>query len=148
MKRFIKLFAVAIIAVPLMASCGAIAPKTFQRAVDGGSWSSVMVRDGLSYDRAFGEVMDVIGRRFELDMISKDGGYLRTNWIYTWNSKGKYTEKYRTRIVIKFSSDRSRVDIKSEAEFGGEPHWIKGFDTALLTQTKQDIMGVVGTTVL
>lgn len=148
MKRLLKLFVVAIVTLPMMVSCGASAPRTFQRAVDGGSWSSVMIRDGLSYDKAFGEVMDVIGRRFELDMISKEGGYLRTNWIYTWNNKGKYNEKYRTRIVIKFSSDRSRVDIKSEAEFGGEPRWIKGFDTALLTQTKQDIMGVVGRTVL
>ena len=148
MRRIFKLFVVAIIALPLMVSCGAGVPRTFQRAVDGGTWSSVMVRDGLSYDKAFGEVMDVIGRRFELDMISKEGGYLRTNWIYTWNNRNQYTEKYRTRIVIMFSADRSRVDIKSEAEFGGEPRWIKGFDTALLTQTKQDIMGVVGSTVL
>lgn len=148
MKNIIKIFIVAVVAAPMLISCGIIAPKSFQRAVDGGSWSSVMVREDLSYDRAFGEVMDVIGRRFELDMISKDGGYLRTNWIYTWNKKGKYTTKYRTRIVIKFSSDKRRIDIKSEAEFGGEPRWVKGFDTALLTQTKQDIMGVVGTTVL
>lgn len=134
-------------ALPMMTSCG-IAPRTFQRAVDGGTWSSIMVRDDLSYDKAFGEVMDVIGRRFELDMISKDGGYLRTNWIYTWNAKGRYTKKYRTRVVLKFSADRTRIDVKTEAEFGGEPKWIKGFDTSLLTQIKQDIMGVVGRTVL
>jgi len=107
-----------------------------------------MIRDGLSYDKAFGEVLDVIGKRFELDMISKDSGYLRTNWIYTWNTKGRYNEKYRTRVIIKFSADRTKVDIKSEAEFGGEPRWIKGFDTALLSQIKQDIQGVVGRTVL
>lgn len=107
-----------------------------------------MIRENLSYDLAFGEVMDVIGRRFELDMISKDGGYLRTNWIYTWNKNGQYTANYRTRIIIKFSADKKRVDIKSEAEFGGAPNWVKGFDTELLTQVKQDIMGVVGRSVL
>lgn len=148
MKKVIRLLIAAVISIPMISSCGVAAPKSFKKAYDGGNWSTVMVREDLSYDRAFGEVMDVIGRQFELDMISKEGGYLRTNWIYTWNKKGKYTEKYRTRVVIKFSSDKSRVDIKSEAEFGGEPRWEKGFDTALLTQVKQDIMGVVGSTVL
>lgn len=148
MKRLFLLMFTLIVALPLLISCGAAAPSTFQRAVDGGSWSSVMLREDLSYNKAFGEVVDVIGRRFELDMISKEGGYLRTNWIYTWNRKGKYTDKYRTRVIIKFNADKTRVDLKTEAEFGGEPKWIKGFDTALLTQTKQDIMGVVGRTVL
>lgn len=148
MKRLSTFITALVLALPMLMSCGAIAPRSFQRAVDGGAWSSILVRDDLPYDRAFGEVMDVIGRRFELDMISKEGGYLRTNWIYTWNDRGKYTEKYRTRVIIKFNSDRTRIDIKTEAEFGGEPRWIKGFDTALLSQTKQDIMGVVGRTVL
>ena len=148
MKKIIGIITSLVIVLPIMTSCGIMKPSTFQRAVDGGAWSSILVRDDLSYEKAFGEVMDVIGRRFELDMISKEGGYLRTNWIYTWNNKGKYTKKYRTRVVIKFSADRSRIDVKTEAEFGGEPNWIKGFDTSLLTQTKQDIMGVVGRTVL
>ena len=148
MKNFLRMM-IALMVLSTMVSCGAfLRPSTFQRAVDGGNWSSIMVREDLSYDKAFGEVMDVIGRRFELDMISKEGGYFRTNWIYTWNKKGKYTKKYRTRVVVKFSADRSRIDVKTEAEFGGEPKWIKGFDTSLLTQTKQDIMGVVGRTVL
>jgi hypothetical protein len=34
------------------------------------------------------------------------------------------------------SADRTKVDIKTEAESGGEPNWIKGFDTRLL-QTMQ-----------
>lgn len=107
-----------------------------------------MIREDLTYDKAFNEVLDVVSKRFEMDMISKDGGYGRTNWIYTWNDRGKYTEKYRTRVVFKFNADRTKVDIKTEAEFGGEPNWIKGFDTRLLSTVKQDISGVVGRTVL
>ena len=100
------------------------------------------------YDKAFAEVLDVIASRFEMDMISKEGGYGRTNWIYTWNKSGKYTEKYRTRVIFKFSADRTKVNIKTEAEFGGDPNWIKGYDTRLLSTMKQDIGGVVGRTVL
>lgn len=144
-----KYFYVVMGAIALMlSSCGATKPASFVKAVDGGTWSSIMLRDDLTYDQAFNEVLDVVSKRFEMDMISKDGGYGRTNWIYTWNTKGKYTEKYRTRVVFKFSADRKKVDIKTEAEFGGEPNWIKGYDTRLLSTMKQDISGVVGRTVL
>ncbi len=51
-------------------------------------------------------------------------------------------------MIFKFSSDRKKVDIKTEAEFGGEPRWIRGFDTRLLSTIKQDISGAVGRTVL
>lgn len=64
------------------------APTGFVKAVDGGTWSSIMIREDLTYDQAFNEVIDVVARRFEMDMISKDGGYVRTNRIYTWNTRG------------------------------------------------------------
>ena len=148
MKKTIKSLFVCLLTCVLFASCGAIRPSSFVKATDGGAWSSIMIREDLSYDQAFNEVLDVVAKRFEMDMISKDGGYGRTNWCYTWNDRGRYTEKYRTRVIFKFSNDRKKVDIKTEAEFGGEPRWIRGFDTRLLSTVKQDISGVVGRTVL
>ena len=35
------------------------APTGFVKAVDGGTWSSIMIREDLTYDQAFNEVMDV-----------------------------------------------------------------------------------------
>ncbi|MBR1514225.1 MAG: hypothetical protein IJ622_08050 [Bacteroidales bacterium] len=148
MKKVINVMFVALISCFLFTSCGAIKPRSFVQATDGGSWSSIMIREDLSYDQAFNEVIDVVARRFEMDMISKDGGYGRTNWCYTWNDNGKYTEKYRTRVIFKFSNDRKKVDIKTEAEFGGGTSWIRGFDTRLLSTIKQDISGAVGRTVM
>lgn len=145
MKKTIILLFLCVLFGFLFTSC---APTGFVRAVDGGTWSSIMIREDLTYDQAFNEVIDVVARRFEMDMISKDGGYGRTNWIYTWNTRGKYMRKYRTRVIFKFSSDRKKVDIKTEAEYGGEPRWKKGFDTRLLSTIKQDISGVVGRTVM
>lgn len=132
----------------MLSSCGSTKPSSFVKATDGGTWTSILIREDLTYDKAFAEVLDVIASRFEMDMISKEGGYGRTNWIYTWNKSGKYTEKYRTRVIFKFSADRTKVNIKTEAEFGGDPNWIKGYDTRLLSTMKQDIGGVVGRTVL
>lgn len=146
MKK-ILLAAIGFVAL-LLSSCGAVKPSGFVKATDGGTWTSILIREDLTYDKAFAEVLDVIASRFEMDMISKDGGYGRTNWIYTWNKSGKYTEKYRTRVIFKFSADRTKVNIKTEAEFGGDPNWVKGYDTRLLSTMKQDIGGVVGRTVL
>lgn len=146
MKRvlFIVMGAIALV----FYSCASIKPSSFVKATDGGTWSSIMIREDLDYDKAFNEVLDVVSKRFEMDMISKEGGYGRTNWIYTWNDKGRFTEKYRTRVTFKFSPDRKKVDIKTEAEYGGEPKWIRGYDTRLLSTIKQDISGVVGRTTL
>jgi hypothetical protein len=146
--RKIVSFCAVMTMITFLQSCGVMKPSSFVQATDGGTWSSVYVREDLSYDKAFNEILDVVAKRFEMDMISKDGGYGRTNWIYTWNTKGKYTAKYRTRVVFKFSGDRTKVDLKTEAEFGGEPNWIKGYDTRLLQTIKQDVMGVVGRTTL
>ena len=131
-------------------SCGASKPGSFVQytATDPGTWTAIQIRDDLSYDKAFGEVLDIVARQFEMDMISKDGGYGRTNWTYTWNLKGEYVKKYRARFIFKFSADKTRIEIKSEAEWGGEPDWKKGWDTRLLSTMKQDIMGAVGRTVL
>ena len=81
-----------------------------------------------------------------MEMISKEGGYARTGWIYTWNTKGIYTKKYRVRVIFKFSPDHSKVDIKTEAEILKGNNWITGYDTRLLNTIKTDIMGVVGRT--
>ncbi len=148
MKKIAIVMFVSLFSCFLFTSCGAVKPKSFVQATDGGTWSSIMIREDLSYDQAFNEVIDVVARRFEMDMISKDGGYGRTNWCYTWNDNGKFTEKYRTRVIFKFSNDRKKVDIKTEAEFGGEPKWIRGFDTRLLSTIKQDISGAVSRTVM
>lgn len=151
MRKGFKLFGIIAIvaAIGLLQSCASFGkPRTFVKATDGGEWSTIQVRDDLPFDKAFNEVLDVCAKRFEMDMISKEGGYARTNWSYTWATKGKKSEKYRTRVLFKFSADRTRVDIKTEAQFGGEPNWIIGYDTQLLQVMKEDISGVIGRTVL
>lgn len=124
---------------------GCSSPKTFVKT-NSVNWSTIEIREGLTYEKAFSEVVDIVAKDFEMEMISKDGGYARTGWIYTFNPKKEYNDRYRTRVLIKFSSDRTKVDVKTEAQFGKKGEWKNGYDTALLNQIKQDIMGVVGRT--
>jgi len=158
MKKVFSFFAF-IGFVILFQSCGSSKPssfvsfsqnknKGFSSNTEGATWASILIREDLTYDKAFDEVLDICAKRFEMDLISKEGGYGRSQWIYTWNDKDKYDTKYRTRIVFKFSPDKTKVDIKTEAEYGGERNFEKGWDTRLLQTMKQDIMGVVGRTTM
>jgi allantoicase len=138
MKKIFSLLAITI----LITSC---APTNFIETSDV-NWSTVQIRDDLEFDKAWNQVIDVLAKKFEMAMISKDGAYARTGWIYTWNTKGKYTNDYRNRVIIKFSPDRKQVEIKTEAQYGSEGKWKNGYDSRLLKTIKQDIMGVVGRT--
>jgi hypothetical protein len=136
-----KIILILIASVGLV-SCGS---SNFVRTSDV-PWSTIELRDDLSYDKAWNEAIDVIAGRFEMDMISKDGGYARTGWTYTWNTKGNYTKNYRNRVIIKFSPDRTKIQLKTDAQSGSIGKWKNGFDSRLLTTIKQDIMGAVGRT--
>ncbi len=116
-------------------------PITFIQTLEH-SWASIEVREDVPYDRAWDSVVDLIVRKFEAAILSKEDGYLRTTWLYTWT--GELRQDYRVRVTIKFAPDKSKVDIKSEANYLRKANWVIGSDTALLQTLKADIMGIVG----
>ncbi len=118
-----------------------IPPVTFVQTLEH-SWVTIETREDISYDRAWASVVDLIVRKFEAEILSKEDGYLRTTWLYTWT--GELREDYRVRVTVKFVPDRTKVDIKSEANYLRGENWIIGSDTALLQTLKADIMGIVG----
>lgn len=120
-------------------------PESFIRAVEP-SWASIEIRDNLTLDNAWQQVVDVLAKKFELEMISKEGTYVRTSWIYTWWKVGQRTENYRVRAIVKFSANGKNVDIKTEANYLEDDQWIVGYDDRLLETVKTDIMGAVGRT--
>jgi len=131
---------VLMVIATLLFSC---VPKTFVKTLEP-TWASIELRNDLSYERAWTTVVDALVKRFDLEVLSKEDGYIRTGWLYTWT--GKLTENYRVRVTAKFSPDRSKVEVKSEAEYGGPGRWISGYDTRLLETLKTDIMGSIGRT--
>ena len=124
---------------------GCATPRSFIRVIEP-NWASVELRPDIEFEDAWREVVDVLAKKFELEMISKDGGYLRTSWIYTWWKIGRLTENYRVRAIVKFSPDRNKIDIKTEANYLQGGQWTVGTDSRLLQTVKTDIMGVIGRT--
>jgi hypothetical protein len=77
-----------------------------------------------------------------MEVLSKENGYMRTTWLYSWT--GQLRQDYRVRVTIKFSPDHKKVDVKSEANYQSKNGWITGSDTALLQTLKTDLMSTVG----
>lgn len=122
---------------------GCMAPKTFVETMEP-TWASIEVRTDVSYDQAWEAVIDALVKRFDIEIMSRQDGYIRTTWLYTWT--GKVQENYRVRVTAKFSPDHKKVEVKSEAEYGGSGLWVMGYDTRLLETIKTDIMGTIGRT--
>jgi len=83
-----------------------------------GGRTTVQIADRISYDLAYDEVLTILTKKFELDMISKESGYIKTKWQYTWAGKwgNKPQKDYRVRITVRLSSERKRIDIHAEEE--------------------------------
>ena len=131
------------ILIVLTGIVGCANPKTFVRTLEP-AWASVEVRDDLSYTNAWNAVVDTLVKRFDLEILSQPDGYVRTTWLYSWT--GKVSENYRVRVTAKFAPDHTKVEVKSEAEFGGPGEWVQGYDSRLLETVKTDIMGKVSRT--
>ena len=145
-KRIYLIRTLVIISIIVgVTSCGT--HKSVRSFVKGdGGWVSVAINRNIKYEIAFDDVLSIVTRAFEIDIISSEAGYLRTKWntTYVRTADGKYEKDYRVRITIRASKERMRVDIKAEAEKLKKGYWENGWDTILLETMRKDIAGVVG----
>lgn len=137
MKKVVLLF------ICLLAVCGSVdAKKTWKKGQ--AEWAKIQLNESLSYDQAFGMILETVSNRYEMDMISKDGGYIRSAWNFLVDRKGKKIKDQRCRITVKFNYDKTQIQVKTEAQKLKKDEWIDGTDTAVDTQIKEDLRGMVG----
>ncbi|MDR2735155.1 MAG: hypothetical protein LBC99_11100 [Spirochaetota bacterium] len=151
-KKILWALCIMVVSLPLLAGGP---PKTFvpaggKNATSGYNPSaSILIRPGLSYDKAFAAVAAVCSRHAALDMIQKDSGYMRTSWQHAWNKKNKPDGKYRIRIICTVHMDGSAVEVKVEAgvlENKKKDRWIPGSDSEALKAILNEINDAVGVT--
>lgn len=126
-------------AILMLAGCAST--NTFVVTSDA-SWAALTVRTDVSYDQSWDRVVEYLSKRFDLEVLSRNDGYLRTNWCNTW--EGKMDDAYRVRVTLKFSPDRKTLEVKTEAEKGGAGHWVLGYDSRLTDITRKDLATLVG----
>lgn len=125
----------------LLGSAGT--PKSFQR-IEKPQWSTIEVREGLDFDRTWNSVIDILINDFDLAMASKESGYLRTEWLFSYG--GNYQSEYRLRVTIRLAPDGKTIRVKTEAHVKDGENWIIGVDSRLVSTLKTDLMGTIGRT--
>jgi hypothetical protein len=118
-------------------------PKSFQRQ-EMAQWVTYEIRDDVDFQRAWNLVIDNLITEFDLDFVTKEDGYLRTAWLYSFG--GKYNFEYRLRVTVRFAPDHKNLRIKAEAQFKDGNNWIQGIDSRLISTLKTDLMGTIGRT--
>ena len=122
-------------------------PTTFVKTFDEpGTWRTIIVRPGVSTDKVWESLVDTLARKFDLEVIEKDSGYVRTSWKYTYVRQGSVVNRYRARIVVKTKGEGwDKLQVKCEANWLGDGGWILGYDMRLLEDTYGDLQGKLGT---
>ena len=145
-----KLFLSIIVVSFLCLFTGCMAPPaSFMRTHDDpGIWKSIDVREGLLKDDLWRTVVDTLSQKYDLEVITKDSGYVRTSWKYTYiiPDRNIVSDRYRSRIIVKFSGEAWNVlQVKCESNWL-EPKagWVLGYDTRLLEDVYGDLQGRVG----
>ena len=89
--------------------------------------------------------VDAMARSFDLEVMDKPSGYIRTTWKFTFINSGEVIDRYRARIVVKFQgTDWTTLEVKSEANWLSERGWEVGYDSRLLEDVFGDLQGRIG----
>lgn len=126
------------------------APRTFMKSAPG--WKAVELHEGLKgqYDVAWEKAVDTIAKKWDIEMMDKDSGYLRTSW--TPGVSGGDRGRYRARITVKFSDIGAprMLEVRTQAQWLEDPGreiWIEGYDTAYERLVYTTLAGRLGRTV-
>ncbi len=135
-------------------SCTSVSPPTFVETHDEtGVWKVIHLHNhyGLFRNKnqeVWQRIVDVLSEKYDLEVLDRASGYLRTTWKYLLTEESK--EKYRSRAIVKMQGTIwHTAKLKTEAQWWDNQRkaWIIGYDTAILEEIYQDLQGRIGTSV-
>jgi hypothetical protein len=133
-----------------LAVCCSCAPSSFVRGSPG--WKVIEVREGLNNDcnKAWQTTVDTVARNWDIEMMDKESGYLRTAWTY--GISGGVYNQYRGRLTVKFPGGQqcNNLEVRTEAQWLADYYtgnWISGFDTTFNRDVYGALSGRLGRTV-
>jgi hypothetical protein len=119
--------------------CGTGAPESFMRMTKQ-YWEVVDVKPSVKYDDAWQRVVYIVTKKFELEMISKEDGYVRSAYGPSYFSEDMTNDKYQVRIVAKFTPDRKKVEYKIESRIWDGKIWQNGSDVRVAANMRKDFV--------
>jgi hypothetical protein len=133
MKKTLLLFFISAALLPLFNAC---IPEEASIETEQG-WLTYEVRDGLSFNDAWMIVVDaLLTRGFQFETISKEDGYLKTEYYHDkFDTKGI---ELRSRVAVKFSYGRKTVRVKIDEDYlmGAK---VPGYDIPRVADLKAEL---------
>ena len=127
--------------------CVGCAPSTFVKSAPG--WKTIELNENLmgNYDEAWQKTVDTIAREYDIEMLDKDSGYLRTAWLY--GVSGGIYNRYCGRLTVKYPSvsNPTQVDIKTNAQWLEDEQylrWVSGWDKDFQRDVYTNLAGRLG----
>lgn len=127
----------------LLAGCGLGAPESFMQ-MNKQFWESMDLKQTVKYDDAWQRVIYIITKKFELEMISKEDGYVRSAYSQSYFSEDMLNERYQIRIVAKFTPDRKKFEFKIESRMWDGKIWHNGSDVRIAANMRKDFQNSIG----
>lgn len=125
-------------------------PTSFVKTFDDSStWKTIEVRDDLvGKPDVWRMIVDTVALKYDLEVIEKDSGYLRSTWKYTTtgrkdSSSRVVVDNYRSRVIIKMDGN-GKARVKSESSWLGDLGWEMGYDTIVQQEVYSDLQGKIG----
>lgn len=147
MKRWyvVRLSALLVLAVCIL-GCALRPPISFVKSFDDDTaWRKIELRENLDIEQAWPSLIDTIAKKYDIEIADKDARYLRTAWKYTYVWRNRISDRYRSRIIVKFmGTDRQDLMVKVESNFLSNAGWTPGYDTLILNDVYGDVQGTVG----
>ena len=109
------------------------------------NWINVKVSQKQTRDSIWINLTDLLAKRYDLEIINRDIGYIRTAWKceVDFSVSGKVVNEYRKRVIVKINSDSSNVELKAEAQWWNTKFWVNGYDSTDLNTVKTDISAII-----
>lgn len=134
---------ILLLAALLVSGCGSGAPDSFMRMTRQ-YWEVVDVKPSIKYNDAWERVIYIITKKFELEMISKEDGYVRSAYGPSYFTEDMQRDKYQVRIVAKFSPDKKKFEFKIEARIWDGKIFVNGSDVRVAANMRRDFLNSLG----
>jgi len=138
-----RMFPVVFTVMMVLSGCGSGAPDSFMQ-MNRQYWESMDIKSSLAYEDAWQRVVYIVTKKFELEMISKEDGYVRSSYVQSYFPDDMQNDKYQIRIVAKFSPDKRRLEFKIESRMWDGKIWRNGSDVKVAANMRRDFLNSVG----
>ena len=127
----------------IVAGCGLGAPDSFMQ-MNRQYWETMDIKASVKYEDAWQRVIYIITKKFELEMISKEDGYVRSAYGQSYFTEDLQNEKYQIRIVAKLTPDRKKLEFKIESRMWDGKIWHNGSDVRVAANMRKDFLNSLG----